>query len=429
MKIIKLSSENIKRVSAVEITPEGSMVVIGGKNDAGKSSVLDSIAMALGGADLIPGEPVRTGQERGKVVVDLGDLVVTRTFTASGGGSLIVANKDGARFPSPQAVLDRLLGALTFDPLAFERQDEKTQALTLAKLVGFHTDDLDDERSRLYQARTAINRDAKFLKIKADAAARFPDAPPAAVSIEAIVGELEVAETDRKHAERAAKRAETFQADSVSLERTISHERAAVARMEVELAGLRAGLVTRETEAAERVMEYAALVDVATEAAGRVPDTDSIRQRLKEAEVINGQVRANAAKAVVARECEAAEQESARLTERMFALDVERTKRLEALAFPVEGLTLDERGVVLNDLPFNQASTSSRLRVSVAIGLAMNPTLRVLLVRDGSLLDSHSLQVLGDMAEAADAQVWVEMMQEEPTERTSVFIEDGTVRA
>lgn len=61
MKIVQLKSENVKRISAVEITPDGNVVVVGGKNGAGKSSVLDSIQWALGGE---PGAkmPVRKAQ-------------------------------------------------------------------------------------------------------------------------------------------------------------------------------------------------------------------------------------------------------------------------------------------------------------------------------------------------------------------------------
>ncbi len=57
MRILRLQSENIKRLSAVDITPDGSTVIIGGRNAQGKSSVLDSIAYALGGAKLLPAKP------------------------------------------------------------------------------------------------------------------------------------------------------------------------------------------------------------------------------------------------------------------------------------------------------------------------------------------------------------------------------------
>ena len=49
--IVSLSAENILRLVAVHITPDkdGNLVVISGNNGNGKSSVLASIAMALGG--------------------------------------------------------------------------------------------------------------------------------------------------------------------------------------------------------------------------------------------------------------------------------------------------------------------------------------------------------------------------------------------
>ena len=40
MKIVKLVAENVKRLHAVEIEPHTALVTVGGKNGAGKSSVL-----------------------------------------------------------------------------------------------------------------------------------------------------------------------------------------------------------------------------------------------------------------------------------------------------------------------------------------------------------------------------------------------------
>ena len=60
--------------------------------------------------------------------------------------------------------------------------------------------------------------------------------------------------------------------------------------------------------------------------------------------------------------------------------------------------------------------------------MALNPQLKVLLVREGSALDRKSLALLGELAAAADAQIWVEQVKEVPGEGVSVFIEDGTVK-
>ena len=83
MRIITLKAENIKKLKAVEITPEGNVVIISGRNEQGKTSVLDCIWLALAGADASKGmpKPIRTGEKKANTTLDLGDLVVTRTWT------------------------------------------------------------------------------------------------------------------------------------------------------------------------------------------------------------------------------------------------------------------------------------------------------------------------------------------------------------
>ena len=45
MKIIELRASNVKRLKAIEITPDGTMQIIGGRNAQGKSSLLDTEAL------------------------------------------------------------------------------------------------------------------------------------------------------------------------------------------------------------------------------------------------------------------------------------------------------------------------------------------------------------------------------------------------
>src|SRR3990172_5374450 len=136
MKIIELQSENIERLKAVRIKPDGSLVQSTGKNGAGKTSVLDSITMALAGGDVIPEKPIREGENKAKIVVDLGDIKVTRTWTGNDKTYLAVETKEGAKYPSPQALLDILTGKLSFDPLEFARMEPNKQVETLRQLVG-----------------------------------------------------------------------------------------------------------------------------------------------------------------------------------------------------------------------------------------------------------------------------------------------------
>ena len=68
--------------------------------------------MALGGGREIPEKPVRDGSKKGTVMCDLGDIIVTRSITEKGGGQLIIKDKDGKKYSSPQTLLDSLVGKL-----------------------------------------------------------------------------------------------------------------------------------------------------------------------------------------------------------------------------------------------------------------------------------------------------------------------------
>jgi DNA repair exonuclease SbcCD ATPase subunit len=429
MRIVRFFAENVKRIKVVEVVPQkdASMVVIGGQNDAGKSSCLDAIEMALAGARSHPAEPLRKGAKSGRVVLDLGDIVVTRTFTR-GDTALVVESKAGKKFAGPQAMLDKLYGELTFDPLEFERQDVKKQAETLRKLVGLDFSDLEKVREKLYADRTLENKTLGMLQASLAGIERYEDAPEAEVSVQALSAELAAAEAlvmaaveaERKEAEANAKWRE---AESVN-----ESAKSEVARLERQLAAARERQAEADVaaEAAHSRLEEATK---ATEAAGaKVPDTAPLHAKLTEAEGINEKVRANASYAAQ----EAALSEQRRtcedLTHQIEAVDEEKARRLAEAAYPVPGLSMSEAGDVLfSGIPFEQASTSDRIRVSVAMGLALHPKLKVLLVRDGSLIGEKKLQVIEEMVREAGAQLWLEMMQEEPSGRTTVFIEDGMV--
>jgi energy-coupling factor transporter ATP-binding protein EcfA2 len=159
MRIVSLTAENIKRLRAVSIKPDGSIVEITGRNGAGKSSVLDAIAMALGGKTAQPSKPMRHGSSRAEVVVDLGELIVRRTWTADDKTYLSVESADGAKFPSPQAILDKLVGQLAFDPLAFSRMAPRDQVATLKQVAGLDFTKLDQRRQETFDRRTGINRE------------------------------------------------------------------------------------------------------------------------------------------------------------------------------------------------------------------------------------------------------------------------------
>lgn len=431
-KIIRLQSQNVKRLSAVEITPDGNVVIIGGKNGQGKSSVLDSIMYALGGGSTLPQQPVRSGQPNAEIVVDLGELVVKRTFTAAGGTNLVVTNKDGAKYPSPQAILDKLVGTLSFDPLEFARRTEK-QAETLRQLVGLNFNNLDAERAKIYDERTVVNREVKSLSAQVAAKTKFDGVPDEEVQTADILKEQQAAaETNATNA-RLRTRLERSKGDIVNQEKFLKtyDEQIVAAKAQIESlqesiktaeaqkASALAELQEKKTQFEQKEKEINALQDI---------DLTPFQSRAQEAEATNQKVRANRERAGLQSQLEGKQKSAAELTAKIEAIDAEKQKLITSAKYPIPGLSFDNDGNVLfNGIPFSQASSADQTKVSIAIGLALNPKLRVLLIRDGSLLDEESLAMVADIAAKNDAQVWMERVS--TGGEVSVVIEDGMVAA
>lgn len=449
LTILELTASNVKRLRAVHIKPDGAAVVLGGKNGQGKSSVLDAIQMALGGKDSAPRVPVRKGEEKAEIVCDLGEIIVRRTFTAEGGTSLTVSSREGARFPSPQAMLDRLTGQLTFDPLAFSRMAPAEQSETLRRMVGLDFTALDEERAQVYAQRADVNRDGKAMAARFATMPVHADAPAAEVSSAAILAEQEKATSDAAFraaqvndvrrandsvrrratdAEEAAKRHEqaTYRADQEASDAEAEAQR--WAKIAHDKRAAVAGLAEQERQAKRAAVDLRKQADALIDLPDAAPvNLTAFRARLAEVESTNAKVRANAARAAAEESLNAKRAESARLTARIDAIDKEKAAAIQAAAMPVPGLGFDSDGVTLDGLPFEQASQAQQLRVSVAMGFAMNPRLRVLLIRDASLLDTESLAMVTKMAEDAGAQVWMERVEQDGA--TTVLIEDGNATA
>ena len=171
LTIIEFAAENFMKLKAVRIRPDGAnMVVLSGKNGAGKSSILNAIMAVVDKAALKKQgitKLLREGQERGFVKIDLGDIIAKLTLTERG-EYLTVENKEGMAFKSPAGVMDRLRGMISFDPLAFAKMDAKKQKDILLGLVdvGIDLDVHDKERARIFDERTNVGRKRDELKVK-----------------------------------------------------------------------------------------------------------------------------------------------------------------------------------------------------------------------------------------------------------------------
>lgn len=387
MHIVSLEAENYKRLKAVRIDPDTNTVVIAGRNAQGKSSVLDAIQAALAGkaGAKKTSRPIRDGESRARVVITLDDLVIERKWTPSG-STLTVSPRDGnAKLNSPQAVLDRLIGNLSFDPLEFAESEPRKQVETLIDLIGRETfEALADERKAAYDNRTEINREVRRLQGEVETRSDAKQVEPVEVS------------------------------DLVDLAEALNRK----ARLRREWEDLQAEIERAAARQAQIANEAAGLPD---------GDVDEVTSRLKNAGEINKAAQRWIDLQAAQEALSKAQDVSAKHTELIESVDEKRAALISEADLPVEGLTFDDDGVQYHGVPFEQASAAERLKVSAAMAMALNPELKVICIRDASLLDDDSKLALVEMAKAHDYQIWYEVVATSVDESVGVLIEDGEI--
>jgi len=447
MKIIKLEAENIQKIKAIEITPEGNTVVISGKNSQGKTSVLDSIAYVLGGKSMIPQKPIRKGQKEASVKVDLDKYVVERHWTADDKSYLKVSSKDGAYFQSPQKLLDSLIGDLSFDPLVFSRADRRSQVETLLQVADFKVDEgvlkslsgiseftselsidkIGEAYDKVYIERGTVNRDIKNLKGQQ-------------VGIEIPAGMENINRVSVKELFEERKKLEKQKEDNSNVK--ISHAKfiteldklkADINIVEDQLSALKIQLKDTEKELSDMKTQLEGdekIVKTFEKDTGvltlKDPNFSEIDKKISKADEINKIAQSIEALKDIKKKITRETKKADGLTENLEKIMDYKDKIIGNSKMPIKGLSFEEDTITFNGIPFDQTSDSEKLKVSLAIAMALNPKIRVIRITDGSLLDSDNMKVITEMAKAKDFQVWIEKVDD--TGKVGIYIEDGMVK-
>jgi DNA repair exonuclease SbcCD ATPase subunit len=385
MKIIELKSNNIKRLRAVELTldEKQNLVLITGRNGQGKTSVLDSIWYALGGKKAAPEKPIREGEEKAEIEIDLGGFIVTRTFTQKG-SYLKVTNKDGASYSNPQEFLDYIIGNLSFDPLEFSRLEPKKQVEALTKIVGIDFSEIDQKKKEWTDERLLVGRELKTIgQINPETVEKMKLVSQEFINISALQ-------------ERYIK--------ASALENKVKNIEQQIDSLQKELkdtAGALQDLIG--------IAHVSEIKDQLDKALRESEDQKEAKRILEENDkYLNKQ------------------KEYDNLTESLKSLEEDKKTKLSKAVMPIKGLSWNENMVYFNEIPYDQISSAEQLKVSMAIAMANNPKLKIVIIRDGSLLDQDNLKVIEEMAKDKDFQVWCEKVDD--SGKVGIVIEDGEVK-
>lgn len=436
MRIAAVKVSDYRRIYEVEIHPEAdrALVVIGGDNENGKSSLLGALSAAFGGKKMISPDPVRHGAPEAGIWVQLDDgTEIRRVIARDGETTLEVRDRQGP-IRSPQALLDKLIGTRFLDPLAFLRLPPKEQRAALMRVIPGADEiaRIDEARERVFTQRTEVGRD---LTRAQGELARLPPARP-------IPDPIDVAALNEEARQLAAQQraGQDMEARLSECQRAVRHAEEQLAavhaeaqRIQAEIARLQERLVelgrigderSRELDAcasrshdAQRHVEAAAKQWRATEPRRAQVDAD-----LKRAGEHNRAVYAAEAEAKRRREVEttvnALRGKVDGLTAAIEAHDADKARILADSMLPVEGLGIGPAGLTLDGppgpdgkpdpIPLEQASDARRWRVALAVAAAASPHLDDVWIRDGALLDERSLEIVEHYAKATGRRLWVE---------------------
>lgn len=413
LKIHALEAENFRRIRAVRIEPAlAGVTEITGKNANGKTSTLDVIWASLGGAKASPAAPIRTGEKEARAFLDLGDLKVTRRWWYKGGGTegeivsdLRVENADGARYDKPAAILAQLVGRMSFDPLDFTRWKPEEQ---YAALRGF-VPDFDFEanagfRKAAYDERTDINRDVARLRAEASS---YPEGAFPRIDTAAL--EAQMAEAADRNAKGAAQRS-AIQA----LEARIAEGRQRIEAAKAELKRMNDHLETLIAERGGMITPPEAV------------DLADFQARLATARESNADADKAARRKELLAQADKQQAESEALTAKIEGYDKAAADAVAGAKMPVPGIGFGDNCVMLDGLPFSEASKAQKIRASIAIAAALSPRLRVLRVEEGAFLDAEAWDAVQAFALENDFQVMIETVGS--GHPGAVVIEDGGVK-
>lgn len=410
IKINKLEIENVKRIKAVKIEPTANgLTIVGGNNNQGKTSVLDSIAWALGGEKYRPSQPQREGSTIPPtlhIVLNNG-LVVERKGKNS---SLKVTDPSGNK--CGQQLLNEFVEQLALDLPKFMESSGKEKAQTLLKIIGVGDQlaVLDQQEKEMYNKRLAIGQIADQKEKFAKEQPYYPDAPKELVPLSELIRQQQ--EILAKNGENQRKR------DQVKkYEDSIYFLRQSVDGMKEQLAEEEKKL--REAEENLRIAQMNTQ-DLQDES------TAELEASISNIEEINRKVRANMDK-------DKAEEDAREYRDQYNALtaDINKTRNaktdlLQSAELPLPELSVKDGELIYKGQQWDNMSGSDRLKVSTAIVRKLNPKCGFVLLDKLEQMDLNTLQEFGQWLEQEGLQAIATRVS--TGDECSIIIEDGYVK-
>lgn len=402
IKINKLEIENVKRIKAVKVEPKANgLTVIGGNNNQGKTSVLDSIAWALGGERYKPSQATREGSvipPTLHIVMNNG-LVVERKGKNS---ALKVTDPNGQK--AGQQLLNEFVEQLALDLPKFMEASGAEKAKILLQIIGVgpQLTQLEQQEKELYQERLYIGRTADQKEKFAKEQPYYTDAPKDLISASELIYQQQ--EILARNGENQRKREQLHQ-------------------LEQKYQRINEQMSTLLTE--QKQVEND--LDIARKSALDLHDesTEELEQNISNIEEINRKVRVNLDKEKAEDDAKTYRDQYNSLTKDLEDVRDKKAELLNAAELPLPELSVKEGELIYKGQKWDNMSGSDRLKVSTAIVRKLNPNCGFVLLDKLEQMDMKSLQEFGEWLEVEGLQAIATRVS--TGDECSIIIEDGYV--
>lgn len=410
VKITQFELENVKRIKAVNVEPqENGLTVIGGRNNQGKTSVLDAIAWALGGDKFKPSSAMREGSNVPPVLqIKLSNgLIVERRGKNS---DLKVIDPSGNR--AGQQLLNEFVSQFALDIPKFMESNNKKKADILLQIIGVGDQlfELEQKEEELYNKRRYIGQLADSKKKHAAEMTSYPDAPIDLISASQLIQEQQEILARNGENQRKREKVVELKREYDLIDNEIRSLQSKIRELVDKRNKLSDDLRIAETNARDLQDE----------------STAELEKSIADIDIVNSRVRANLDKMHAETEAKQYIEQYDDLTNQIDKVRKEKYDLLNSAELPLPGLSVENGELTYNGFKWDNLSGSDQLKVTTAIVRKLNPNCGFVLLDKLEQMDEETLREFGEWLEAEGLQAIATRVS--TGGECSIIIEDGYVK-
>ncbi len=424
MTITGMKIDNFKKIEFVDQELDPKLNIVSGNNESGKTSLIEAMILAIEGKSAMGKNPerlIRSGSDKSTIQVSLVNdagktMTIERTITAKG-VYLKASYDDGTTVT--QTDLNLIMDSSTINMMQLLHLKPSAQIDFMKEVGGIDTSAVEGEYKEKYGDRRVFNRDLTDAQTLVKSLGDVPEVE--AVDIQASLDKIDEIDKHNKQMESIQREIKTMtDSEEVHNKRT-AHFETVVETANKAISDAKRSIVESKKEAKVIAKK---IVAKRKGLKARI-DTAPIREEMREADATNKEA-AKYDRYLEATEAEKKAEDKVNVVQvEMDALMKSRDDIISSSKLPFSNIKFNkDLGVLVDDIAIDDMSTAQKIKVMAKIYMKSDPSLKVIYIQDGSLLDKDTLAEIVEMSELKDFQFLIEIVGEE---EDSIIMREGAI--